>query len=229
MKFLTIGRRHSNDLNKIKNLIIELYGDKSTLYIRDRDESTSIEIEKLKSLDGFPVHIWERRHIESYLLEEKKIAELIKYNYSEMENEVIMDKIKDIIEREKINQYPHLLYDYCENRIRENYPDEIERSFHYNGESNEEEILDNLYNALKTNKVDTFVNNINKIIVKEYTDEYNNRWRIESKYMINAKKVLKSIKREFSRTNFTEIDIIEKIENVPEEFVEVLNLIYNPN
>lgn len=228
VKYLAIGRRHSTELIKIKNLIIELYGDKSILYIRDRDESTTTEINKLKSVGDFPVHIWERRHIESYLIDIEVIANLIKNNYSEMGIETITDSIKEIIDTEKLQQYPHLLYDYCENRIRENYPNDVERSFHYNINSNEEEILDHLYNALKTRKVDTFVNNVNKGKVEEYRNEYNSRWERESNFMVNAKKVLKRIRREFSKTNFTETDIIEKIENIPEELVQVLNLIYNP-
>lgn len=224
IKYLPIGKRHSSELNKIQNLFQEIFIDKDIIYIRDRDEDTPEELEKLDNFNGFPVIVWNRRHIESYLLEVDSLAKLIRIKYPDREISEIIDQIQIIIDTEKQNQYQKLIYDYCENKLRKVVtPD---RRIHLSPSSDLEIKSDTIFNALITRKIKTYTDNVNKEFIKGCVQEFDDRWSSDSLFMINAKKLLRNIRREFPLANFSNTDIIDHIDIIPNDIIKVLKKIY---
>lgn len=227
IQYLQIGKRHSTDLNKIKNIMKELFFDKEFVYIRDRDEDTPNELERLVNFDGFPVNVWESRHIESYLLNLDVIANLIHERYPEKIKTQILKEINELIDDEKNNQYKKLVYDYCENKLRE-FSKTPDRTISLLPTLDLDEKTNNIYNALITRKIDTYTKDLNRDKVKEWVSEFDIRWENEALFMLNAKDLLTTIRRNYPLTNFSELDIIEKMEIIPEEVKEKLKNIYLP-
>jgi len=227
IQYLPIGKRHSTDLKKINNIMKELFFDKEFVYIRDRDEDTPNELERLVNFDGFPVNVWERRHIESYLLDLDVIANLIHERYPEKIKTQILKEIEELIDNEKNNQYKKLVYDYCENKLRE-FSKTPDRTISLLPTLDLDEKTNNIYNALITRKIDTYTKDLDRDKVKEWVNEFDIRWENEALFMLNAKDLLTSIKRIYTLTNFNELDIIEKMEIIPEEVKEKLKKIDLP-
>lgn len=220
IEFLPIGKIYSSDLNKMKTGIMSFLKDKRFLYIRDRDEDSPEEIQRIVEFDGFPVHVWKFRQIESYLLDISALTDLIISKRKSLGLEETRDQIKQIISDEERKQFGILIHDYIDNRMREELTTP-ERKIDINPSSNIDEITSKIHDALIAKKAITHIGSMEKNKIYEGVNDYLINWREYSIFMINAKEVLSEIRKNFD-LNFQNSDIISYLENIPEEIEGII-------
>ncbi len=223
IEFLHVGKLYSSDLNKLRSGFLQTLDGKKIVYIRDRDEDSDHEISNIKAFDGFPVHIWSYRQIESYLLDLEAITTIIEHNTSNLVHNFhnISQKIEDIIQEEKTKQFSKLLFHYVENEIRSKIfsPD---NDLSITPEDSIEEINSAVSQAMISRRAITHLSPLVGNTINDAITKFILRWNNESLFMINAKYLLAAIRGEFN-LNFRNKDIIEYQDNIPEEIHSILN------
>jgi len=222
IQFLPIKKLNAAHLNKIMDGLISLFRNKNFVYIRDRDEDSEEEIKRITNFSQFHVYIWQKRQIESYLLDKDAISSLIASQKSNSANQItnLVKKIEEIINDEIKSQYGRRLYDYVESSLRENR-DKPEKEISINQNEEIDEQAKIMKQALFQRGIITDFQHIELSILKEIIKEYNLKWKEHAIDMIDAKKLIKRIRREMN-SNFQEIDIINYMSEVPSEIKYVL-------
>lgn len=215
IEYLPLGKSHSSDLNKMKTGILNFLKGKKILYIRDRDEDSPQEIQRLFDFDGFPVHIWEYRQIESYLLDSPAISNLILSKKTDLEFEGIKSHIEQIISSEMQKQFAKLITNYVENRLREELFTP-KKDFDFDPSTPMDQISSIIHESLLSKKAITHFAGIEKSKILSWGDEYYENWKNNGKNMINGKKILTEIRKAFD-LNFQNADIVPYLKEVPKE------------
>ena len=219
-EFFPIGKRYSADLNKFKDIFTNFLKDKKIIYIRDKDEDSPEELERVNNYDAFHVHVWKKRQIESYLLDINALAKIIFEKVDVESIEDVKNKLIEIFNNQINNQFSKLLLHYVENRLREILSPDSEIP-NFPPSTNIDEIYKQIHETLFSSRALTHLAKIDKKDSKQWVDDYLYNWDDDGIFKIKAKEVLSEIRNKFN-LNFQNKDIIDYIENIP---TEILNLI----
>lgn len=227
IQYFPFGKKYSGELNKIIDLLLKFLKDKRIIYIRDRDEDSPEEIEKIEEIEDIIIHIWNHRHIESYLLDNDALLSIIKSKTEEFTDEDLKNKLENIIKNECENQYSKLICDYCDNRFRVKLG---------NGkayvEVNHSESIDDknrkIHDGIISKRAITHFPGDTKDAMKKWIEEFDDKWKKTQIFMINAKKLFSKIRQEFN-ISFQNLDVIDYMSEIPQEIkdtieIDILNL-----
>ncbi len=219
-EFFPIEKRYSTDLNKFKDFFTNFLKDKKIIYIRDKDEDSPEEIERIKNFDVFHVHVWKKRQIESYLLDLDAIAKLVFERVEAKSFEDVKEKLTEIFHNQINNQFSKLLLNYVENRLRETLSPRTEIS-KFPPSTNIVEIYNQIHETLFSKRALTHLSKIVKSDSNHWVDDFLENWEDIGIFKIEAKKVLSEIRKKFN-LNFENKDIIDYIEDISPEILNLL-------
>lgn len=222
IEYFPVGKLSSSDLNKMKDGLLQFVTDKRVVYIRDRDEDPPEELQRIREFDAFPVHVWDRRQLESYLLDLDALTKIVwaTSNLPQGEQEV-RDRIEQIIQEEQTTQFSSLIFDYTDNQYREYLASPERNAPRVTPTDDSKDICKKLKNAIVGKRAISQFSNLEGAIFTKTVNVYLNRWNIEDRSMLNAKKVLTHIRREFG-ANFQNKEILNFLETIPQELEHVI-------